>query len=138
MEDFQLLSEKHPIIVYDGECHFCNYWVQFILKRDKNNRFYFADRHSNSGKNILNSLDENWKNIDSIFVYKNRLPYVYTSAVEIILTTVKHPLSFILRGIPKNIADFFYKLIAKNRHNIPGFKKECVIPTVEQKSRFLP
>ncbi|MBK8371996.1 MAG: DUF393 domain-containing protein [Saprospiraceae bacterium] len=33
------ISEKHPVILFDGDCKFCNFWVQFVLKRDKKINF---------------------------------------------------------------------------------------------------
>ena len=34
--------KNHGLIFYDGECGFCQFWIQFLLKRDYKNYFLFA------------------------------------------------------------------------------------------------
>ena len=48
-------SQKH-IILFDGECSFCNFWVKFVVKRDKKDLFRFASLQSDVGKKLLTRL----------------------------------------------------------------------------------
>gem|GEM_PF-342903 len=34
--------KNHGLIFYDGECGFCQFWIQFLLKRDHKNYFLFT------------------------------------------------------------------------------------------------
>jgi predicted DCC family thiol-disulfide oxidoreductase YuxK len=38
--------QNHHIILFDGVCYFCNFWVNFIINRDKNDTYQFAAMQS--------------------------------------------------------------------------------------------
>ena len=42
-------SSGHAVVVFDGECAFCNRWVDFLLRFDRKDTFRFAARQSQSG-----------------------------------------------------------------------------------------
>jgi predicted DCC family thiol-disulfide oxidoreductase YuxK len=41
-------------------------------------------------------------------------------------------------GIPVVIRDWGYDLVARHRHRLTNGGPECLVPTVEEKKRFLP
>lgn len=41
------------VILFDGECNFCDRSVQFIIKRDKKVLYHFASLQSEAGQEIL-------------------------------------------------------------------------------------
>ena len=41
------------IVLFDGECHFCDLSVQFIINHDPKELFYFAPLKSEVGKELL-------------------------------------------------------------------------------------
>lgn len=44
------------IILFDGDCNFCNQSVQFIINRDPKGYFQFASLQSELGKKLLKSM----------------------------------------------------------------------------------
>jgi predicted DCC family thiol-disulfide oxidoreductase YuxK len=46
-------ATAHPVIVFDGECGFCDATVEFILDHDPDGVFRFASRQSPEGKDLL-------------------------------------------------------------------------------------
>jgi len=44
------------IIIYDGECNYCDAIVQFLIRVDKNNDFKFAHISSRVGSKIINKF----------------------------------------------------------------------------------
>src|SRR5690625_7722074 len=44
---------QDQIILFDGDCHFCDRSVQFILKRDRHAYFKFASLQSELGQMLL-------------------------------------------------------------------------------------
>jgi len=42
-------STRHAVVVFDGECAFCNRWVDFLLHFDRRDVFRFTARQSESG-----------------------------------------------------------------------------------------
>src|SRR5690625_3603708 len=109
------------LVLFDGECHFCNASVQFIIKRDPKVLFTFASLQSEIGKKNLaaNKLPEN---LNSMVLITAKNAYLKSSAVLHIAKQLKGlwKLSFILIIIPPPIRDYFYDLLAKNRYRLFG------------------
>jgi predicted DCC family thiol-disulfide oxidoreductase YuxK len=105
-----MTSTNSYIILFDGICNFCNYWVDFIIKRDKDKTLKFATLQSDAGKKIANQFSIENKNIDSIIFIKGRNYFVRSDAVL---------------------------EIAKYRYAIFGKRNSCRVPTSEEISRFI-
>ena len=126
------------ILLFDGECNFCDSSVQFIIKRDRDGFFYFAALQSEIGEE-LKKKHHIPDQLDSIIVIGNNTVYDSSDAA---LFISKHlngmwKCVYILKIIPKSLRDSAYKIIAKNRYNWFGKKDFCVIPSPEIRSRFL-
>jgi predicted DCC family thiol-disulfide oxidoreductase YuxK len=48
--------DQHAIVIFDGECVFCNRWVDFLLRFDRRDIFRFAARQSESGGSSLRQV----------------------------------------------------------------------------------
>lgn len=128
----------NSIILFDGECNFCDRSVQFIIKRDKNALFKFASIQSDIGQEILKSHHVPL-HIDSVILVEKGKSYYQSSAA---LRICKHlngawKLFYFLIFIPKPIREFGYKIIAKNRYKWFGKKDACMLPSPEIRKRFL-
>ena len=132
-------NTEQKIILFDGVCNFCNYWVNFIIDRDRKNIFKFAALQSEKGseKKKKNNLPSN--DFDSfILISQNKVFKKSAAAFEIL----KHLDSWIkiiypIKFLPIAVNDFFYDLIAKNRYKFFGRKEVCRIPTKDEIKRFL-
>ncbi len=49
-------TNKH-IILFDGECNFCSFWVKYVVKRDRKDMFRFASLQSEKGKELLTKYE---------------------------------------------------------------------------------
>lgn len=125
------------IILFDGECNFCDRSVQFIIKRDPKGIFKFASLQSEIGKEICKKY--NVPNIDSLVLIDNNNYYLKSSAALKICRQLKGlwKLLYIFFIIPKPIRDFAYETFAKNRYKWFGKKDSCMIPSPEDRKRFL-
>ena len=134
------LPENKIIILFDGVCNLCNSFVQFVIKYDKKDTFRFASLQSQTGKEILIHLDLYYKKMDSVCYFESGIAYYLKSdaAIEIMkkLGGIFY-LMIVLKIFPKIIRDFVYDFIAKNRYNWFGKKDNCMIPTLELKSKFI-
>lgn len=124
------------IIMYDGECGFCNRSVQFILKYERNQKLHFTSLQSSFSKKVLS--DFNMKNDfdDSILFYTDGKLFSKSKAVLRIIPFLKwyfFPL-LIFWAIPNFIRDFVYDLIARNRKR---FNLVCKKPESKNSTRFL-
>ncbi|MEN1969547.1 thiol-disulfide oxidoreductase DCC family protein [Lentibacillus sp. N15] len=126
------------IILFDGACNFCDKSVQFILKRDPNGRFKFASLQSDIGKDLLRKYDAP-SDIDSMVLIEGNKCYFKSSAALRICKNLKGlwKLLYFLLAVPKPLRDVFYKIIAKNRYKWFGKKESCMLPSPEERKRFL-
>ncbi|MCG9911115.1 MAG: thiol-disulfide oxidoreductase DCC family protein [Flavobacteriales bacterium] len=127
------------IVYFDGVCNVCNASVQFILKRDKYNRFKFAALQGKSGQEILNRLNMKTSAFDTFLLFENGKMYQKSTAALRVIKQLNSfwPLLYVLIIIPPFIRDFFYGLIARNRYRLFGKRESCMIPNPEIRSRFL-
>ena len=126
------------LVLFDGECNFCDATVQFIIKYDKYDKIRFASQQSEIGMKILNENDA-INSLNTIFFIKNKTVFSKSDAIiEISKLLVGYPRIFtIMKIIPKQIRDYCYDKFSKNRYNLFGKKTDCIIPTLAIKNKFL-
>ena len=129
----------NPIVLFDGVCNFCNYWVNFAIKRDRKKKLKFTALQGELAKKILPEFNINPTSLHSVILIDNGKVYTQSSAAIRICKYLsggwKLCYGFII--IPKFIRDFFYNIIARNRYKWFGKRNVCMIPTAELKERFL-
>ncbi|MBE4910221.1 thiol-disulfide oxidoreductase DCC family protein [Bacillus luteolus] len=126
------------IILFDGECNFCDQSVQFIIKRDPKGDFKFASLQSETGKELLSKYNAS-KSIDSIILIEDGHCYYKSSAALRICKKLKGAwkLLYLFIILPRPLRDFFYDIIARNRYKWFGKNESCRIPSPEERKRFL-
>lgn len=128
----------HKIVLFDGDCHFCNKSVQFIIKRDPHKHFQFASQQSEIGKKFLSEVKAPL-NLDSLILIANNRYYDKSSAALRICRFLRGgwKVFTILLIIPKPFRDFVYTIVANNRYRLFGKISYCPIPSAEDRERFL-
>jgi len=133
------VQTDNPIVLFDGVCNFCNYWVNFAIKRDKKRKLRFGPLQGEAAKLLLQQYKLHTTSLSSvIFIHAGKI-YTQSSAA---LRIAKHldggwKLFYGFIIIPKFIRDFFYNIIARNRYKWYGKKDTCMIPTPELRGRFI-
>lgn len=131
------------LVFYDGECGFCDQIVQFLLRVDKDEAFVFAPLQGETAEKFLAGLPSEYRQTDSIILVENyQSPhpeiYVLSKAVFRICWLLGGVWALIgaLSFLPSFLFDWGYRLVAKNRHRFFSIT-ECVIPSVNQRDRYL-
>jgi predicted DCC family thiol-disulfide oxidoreductase YuxK len=134
-----IAGPDQKIILFDGVCNLCNGAVQFVIKRDKRNRFLFASLQSSFGQSQLEKFGLSVNEFNSIVVLKGNKILQCSDAALAIAKDLSGmwPAFYVLKICPKFIRDFFYDIISKNRYRLFGKKDACMIPTSEMKSKFI-
>lgn len=129
----------NKIILFDGYCNFCNFWVDFVIKRDKKNIFKFTGLQSRTGREILTRFNLDANAPDTVILTEKSDYYIKSAACLNILKCLSSPLKimYVLIILPAPIRDYFYELIARNRYKIFGKRKNCRVPSAAEKTRFL-
>ncbi|SOC40673.1 thiol-disulfide oxidoreductase DCC family protein [Ureibacillus acetophenoni] len=126
------------IILFDGECNFCDASVQFIIKRDTNKVFQFASLQSDIGKGLLNKYNAP-ENLDSFVLIDGDKYFLQSTAALRVCKDLKgaYKLLYFFVIVPKPMRNFVYQFIAKNRYKWFGKNESCMIPSPEDRQRFL-
>jgi len=116
------------IILFDGDCAFCNGWVKWIMKRDREHRFTFEALSSEAGR-ALRDKHGIPDHLDSIVLVQGDTAFTRSDAAWRVLKGLpgKAFLAGSLRLIPRPLRNLGYDLVAKNRHRL-GLKDECELP----------
>ena len=133
------MNSANPVILFDGICNFCNYWVNFAIKRDKKKKLRFTALQGQTAKQLLPQYNLHQTSLSSVIFIDAGKVYTQSSAA---LRIAKHldggwKLFYGFIIIPKFIRDFFYNIIARNRYKWLGKKEECMVPMPEMRERFL-
>ena len=130
---------NHRIILFDGVCNFCSFWVNFVIKRDKNDIFRFAALQSETGEKYLKKFGLNITDPDTFVLIEGKEYFIKSTAALKVAWELKSwlKISYPLIFLPISFRDFLYDLIAKNRYKIFGKKDVCRIPTAEEKKKFI-
>ena len=136
--------EANPIVFYDGVCGLCNHLVQFLLKRDKRDRFRFASLQSDFAGKVLTRHGVDPHDLDTVYVVKD-----YDQSNETLLArsdAILHMLSQlggiwalagIVRVLPRALRDAVYKIVARNRYRVFGKHESCIVPEPRHRTKFL-
>lgn len=127
------------IILFDGDCNFCDASVQFIIQRDPAAYFHFASLQSEIGQQ-LQAQYAIPHNVDSLVLIEQQKVYLTSTAALRIAKKLSGgwKLAYLLIGIPRPFRDRAYSYFAKNRYRWFGKKEQhCALPSPAVRKRFL-
>jgi len=132
-------QKDHVILLFDGVCNFCNDTVNFLLKRDKHDRFRFAPLQSEAGRGLLERFGLSTESIETLVLIEGDRCYVKSSAA---LRSTKHigglwPLLYACILVPPFLRNWAYDRFAAFRYRLFGKRDACMVPTPEIRNHFL-
>lgn len=132
-------SKDLHIIYFDGICNYCNSIVQFIIRRDKSKKFKFAALQSTYGQLFLKKNNFNSTDFDTIIYQEEDKIYIKSDAALRIAWSLCGGWKYFyyLIYLPKFIRNGIYDLIANNRYRIFGKRESCMLPSEDERARFL-
>jgi predicted DCC family thiol-disulfide oxidoreductase YuxK len=129
---------SHAVVLFDGNCGFCDAMVRFIIRHDPAGHFRFAPLESEVGKTLLVRHQLDPAATDSVVLIDGDRAYTKSTAVLLIAVglAAPWPLLGILGHLPLGLRDQAYAWFA--RHRRQWFKPPaCPLPTDEERERFL-
>lgn len=141
---------KHPVLLYDGVCGFCNRSVQFVLKRDPGGIFRFASLQSGLAQRVLARHRLNAAELNAAYVVLGYDPDRPGCAGETVLSASDAVL-FVARQLggvwrlgagmlgmlPRGLRDWAYSAFTRYRYRMFGRYEACPLPSAETRTRFL-
>jgi predicted DCC family thiol-disulfide oxidoreductase YuxK len=145
------------LVVYDGECGFCNWSIRWLLRRDGKDRLRFVP---SSNPDIAGLLADHGVppvvpgpdadvgsgvGPDTILVFRSigtpvEELLVRSNAVLACLRVLPQPwplFAAMARLIPRRFRESAYRLVGRSRYRIAGRYASCPIPTAEERGHFL-
>lgn len=132
------MQEQKALVLFDGVCNLCEGSVQWILKRDLHNTFVFASLQDDQAIDVLKSYELQPELLESVVVIYQKKVYTQSKAALRIVQLLGFPYNLLLLGyvLPRNIRDYLYKLVARNRYRWFGKKESCWLPKPEWSKKF--
>jgi len=132
------MEHTYPILFYDGSCGFCQRSVHFVLQHERSEVIHFTPLQSELATQIKRKYPELQK-IDSIVLLKGKELLVESDAAIALAAYLHAPFHLLkyIQFVPKVFRDNVYRIIAKNRHRLIRNNESCLVPTAQQRKRFL-
>ena len=133
-----LATVMPPLLVYDGSCGFCSRAVQFILRHEQSHELLFVPRDSGLGKDLRQQY--HLEAVESLLWIADGEAAIESGAVLSAAKYVGGPwyaLATLGSIIPQKLRDSGYRFIARNRRHLSSGAATCLVPTAEQRARFL-
>lgn len=134
----QLDWDNKYIVFFDGDCGVCNFWVQWILERDKKDRFLFASLQSEAGQQFLTKEKLSTTQFNTLYLLQPDAKYLLKSRAVLKIATLiggAYSLLGLGRLMPRFVSDYLYDKVSENRMKISSQK--CFLPDADQKRKFI-
>lgn len=131
-------DEPDGLILFDGVCVFCSRWVRFVIARDPERRFRFVAIQSERGRALAArcGIDPEAPQTNAV-VWGGRIFFKSDAALTVLgQLAATRPLGW-LKAVPRVLRDPFYDLVARNRYAIFGRTETCMVPSAEDRARFI-
>lgn len=126
------------VVIFDGDCLFCQRSVRFIHRHDRTNAFRFAARQTPVGERLLaeagvglapNSMvlldeDGTWLRSDAVLRIAAKLGPPWSAARLLLL-------------VPRAIRDAVYRVVAAVRHRLTPWLPACELPDASLRAKIL-
>ncbi len=128
--------EKYTIVMYDGNCGFCNTYIQFILDNKPSEKLRFIAQQSAKGLALIKQLQIQGHET-SIIVIENKHYYQKATAIFKMMKYLGSSWRYLhcLSIIPSIITNTIYNIVSKYRYQLAP--KQCRLITKEEQAFFL-
>ncbi len=129
--------QNQAVVFFDGVCHLCNSFVDWVVARDTSRRLLFAPLQGQTAAERLSRRQRDA--LSSVLVWDGFQVLEKSEAVLCVFAQIPgYRWTRIARLIPLALRDRIYDFIARNRYRWFGQRETCRLPTAEEKQSLLP
>lgn len=132
------------IIFYDGDCLFCDSFIQKVLTRDRQNMFKATSLTSNHAKSLLQRYAVQPADASTMYVLTdvgtiNETLLDRSNAALFCLISMGggYQLLRVAYWVPRFLRDIAYRMIAKIRHRLLPKSTQCALIGPELRDKYL-
>jgi predicted DCC family thiol-disulfide oxidoreductase YuxK len=135
----QFPADAEGVIVFDGACNLCSRAVRWVMSRDARARFRLAALQSDAGARLAQQFGLDRERIESVWLIMAGRAYFKSDALLAIVSRLDPPWPLLasLRLVPRPLRDHLYDFVARNRYRWFGKRNGCMVPSAEERKRFL-
>jgi predicted DCC family thiol-disulfide oxidoreductase YuxK len=118
--------------------------VQFILKRDKRDRFRFASLQSDFTREVLTRHGVDPDDLDTVYVIRRHAQpderlLARSDAILYMLEQLGGVWKLMSVGkiLPRVFRDAIYKIVARHRYRVFGKHESCMLPEPKHRAKFV-
>lgn len=128
--------QQKCLIIYDGVCKLCNWWVRFLIARDSADCFRFFPFQELRSEQLPQSMDGRMS--DSVIVYWDGEYFQKSEGVIRILKCLPAPWRYLvfIRFIPIKISNSLYDVIARFRYRLFGTHRACPLVPPAYRAKY--
>jgi predicted DCC family thiol-disulfide oxidoreductase YuxK len=131
--------DDKALLVFDGVCVLCSGFARFILKRDRGFAFRLATAQSPLGQALFRHYGLDAQEFETNLVLADGAAHAKLDTVAVMGERLGGPWRalWLLRLLPRFLADWLYDRVARNRYALFGRTERCMIPLPEWRDRFI-
>ena len=136
------MNDPRPVVLFDGDCAFCNATVRWTVKRDPLARLRFAPLASGAARRVVALADPDCDFDalpDAIVLADRDGVHTESTAVLRLARRLRFPWPALALAlvVPRSLRDAPYRLFARNRYRWFGRADACEIPPPTLAARML-
>ena len=133
--------EMAHVVFYDGVCGFCSRVTQFILARDHQDHFRFAQLQSAFASETLRPRGHDPADLDTMFVLSES-GQLYSKAHAALFIGRQlggwlGVVSRVLGVLPSALLNWGYDRVAHSRYHLFGKSDVCLLPSEAERRKFI-
>jgi predicted DCC family thiol-disulfide oxidoreductase YuxK len=131
------------LLLYDGVCGLCDWLVQTVLARDRDEAFDFASLQSPKAAEVLAAFGRDPAALNTFYVvaeYHTAPRLISKGRAALFVAAVlgwPWKAALVLGVLPGGLLDWGYDLVARHRYRVFGRYDQCVLPRPEHRARFV-
>lgn len=132
-------DEPDGLWLFDGVCNVCTGSVQAVLRLDRKGVIRFTPIQSPYGRELALAHGVDPETPESFLFLDHGRPLAKTAAIGALLRRLDAPWRWFafIDHLPRGPTDAAYDWIARNRYRLMGRRGRCMVPTPQQRGRFV-
>lgn len=132
-------DEPDGLWLFDGVCNICTGSVQAIMRLDRKGVIRFTPIQSPYGRELALAHGVDPETPESFLFLDHGRPLAKTAAIGALLRRLDAPWRWFafIDHLPRGPTDAAYDWIARNRYRLMGRRGRCMVPTPQQRGRFV-
>ena len=116
-----------PLLLFDGDCRFCNAWVRFVVRHEVAPSVYFVPLQSAYAAQLLAPYHIDPARLDSVYLITAKGLRAKSDAALGLAAGLRWPWRALgaLRILPRALRDAAYDLIGRWRYRLFGRSAYC-------------